>query len=39
MKLREDTYCSIVLQIGSMFGDPHMLYLKHQVSGGQHRLV
>lgn len=39
MQSHEDTCWSIVLYIGSMFGDPHMLYLKHQVSGDQHRLA
>jgi hypothetical protein len=34
MKLREEISLSVVMQIVSMFGDPHVLYLKHQVSGG-----
>jgi hypothetical protein len=34
MKLREEISLSIVMQTVSMFGDPHVLYLKHQVSGG-----
>jgi hypothetical protein len=33
MKLHEESGLSIVMQIVSMFGDPHVLYLKHQVSG------
>jgi hypothetical protein len=37
MKLREEISLSVVMHIVSMFGDPHVLYLKHQVSGG-HRM-
>jgi len=39
MKLREEISWSIVMQIVSMFGDPHVLYLKHQVSGSLWMLV
>jgi len=40
MKLHEEiSLLSIVMQIVSMFGDPHVLYLKHQVSGGLYMSV
>jgi hypothetical protein len=39
MKLREEISLSVVMLIVSMFGDPHVLYLKHQVSGGLCMLV
>jgi hypothetical protein len=39
MKLSEEISLPIVMQIVSMFGDPHVLYLKRQVSGGVCMLV